>query len=80
VGRGFYFDRYDAGYWLGRALYRSENGKLINAWIREHDGGHIVAAKPLLVMEYSNMPTCPTISSIRGSILIHFSRTSIGKL
>ena len=26
-------------------------GKLINAWINEHDVGHIIAAKPLLVMD-----------------------------
>jgi Fe-Mn family superoxide dismutase len=34
-------------------------GKLINAWINEHDVGHIIAAKPLLVMdvfEHAYMP------------------------
>lgn len=29
----------------------TENGKLFNTWINEHDGGHLAGATPLLVMD-----------------------------
>ena len=29
----------------------SESGRLFNVWINEHDGGHLVGAAPLLVMD-----------------------------
>lgn len=29
----------------------SESGKLYNVWVNEHDGGHLVGTKPLLVMD-----------------------------
>ncbi|MFA5361680.1 MAG: Fe-Mn family superoxide dismutase [Candidatus Omnitrophota bacterium] len=33
-------------------LYQdAQNGKLFNAWINEHDAGHLSGAKPLLVMD-----------------------------
>lgn len=33
-------------------LYRDPiNGKLINAWINEHDRGHLAGGKPLLIMD-----------------------------
>ena len=32
-------------------LQDTETGRLFNAWINEHDGGHLVGAKPLLIMD-----------------------------
>lgn len=29
----------------------SESGKLYNVWVSEHDGGHLIGTKPLLVMD-----------------------------
>lgn len=29
----------------------AETGKLYNVWVNEHDGGHLVGTKPLLVMD-----------------------------
>ncbi len=41
-------------------LYRDPmNGRLINAWINEHDTGHLVTASPILIMdvfEHAYMP------------------------
>jgi Fe-Mn family superoxide dismutase len=41
-------------------LYQEpRSGKLINAWINEHDVGHLAGARPLLVMdvfEHAYMP------------------------
>ena len=31
--------------------YDSESGRLFNVWVNEHDGGHLVGATPLLVMD-----------------------------
>lgn len=33
-------------------LYQDgESGRLFNAWIAEHDGGHLAGARPLLVLD-----------------------------
>ena len=32
-------------------LYQDENGELLNFWINEHDGGHPVGLKPVLVLD-----------------------------
>ncbi len=32
-------------------LYQDIQGQLINVWVNEHDVGHLVGGKPLLVMD-----------------------------
>ena len=51
-----------------------KNNRLINAWINEHDVGHLVGENPLLIMDVFEHAYLPDYGLKRGDYIQAFSQ------
>ncbi len=56
------------------ALYKDSDGRLINFWINEHDGGHPARAKLLLIMDVFEHAFFPDFGKDKGAYIESFMK------